>query len=210
MATIVQMEKWVDKNNNQSMIEVLLGRFNALYPLSAKLKERLSTVLKVETCQKKDFILKEGQVPLKIWYVIKGLARTYHHAEGLEVNTKFIKEGEFLTSWPAFYRQQPGDDYIQAMEDMELIGFAYKDLQKIYSEFIEFSFIARPFFEYHFLLAEERNAMLRQENAEKRYSYFLQHYHSLNQRIPQRFVASYLGITKETLSRVRTKLFKSK
>lgn len=190
------------------MIEPLLEYFHNIFPLSPALRDRLTSIVKIKVCPKKKLVLREGQTAKEIYYVVSGLARAYRHVEGTEVTTKFIAQGQFLASWESYYKQVPSEEVIEALEDVVLISFPRNELQAVYYDFVEFNFVSRSFFEHHFFLAEQRTAMLRHLRAEQKYRYFLEHYPNLVNRIPLQYIASYMGVTKETLSRVRARMQK--
>lgn len=185
------------------VIETVVHQFEQVSPLSGSLKEKLKQVITARKYNRRHFLLREGETAREVHYVVSGLVRSYHIAEGTEVSTRFITEGQFTTSWPSFYRQQPGYEYIQLVKDSVLITFPYAALQDLYRRYPEFNAIARHFFEYHLYLNEECMLMLRQPTAYKKYQYFLEHFPVLANQLPVKYIAGFLGITKETLSRIR-------
>lgn len=96
------------------------------------------------------------------------------------------------------------------MEELVVYCLPYNKLKVICRDFPEFSIISRFFLEYHLYLAEETILMLKQRNAEAKYIFFLQHYPHLLYSISLHAIAGFPGITKETLSRVRSRMQKKK
>lgn len=188
--------------------ETLLQQFDQITPLSDKLKEKLWQVLQAGKYKRRHYLLQEGEVAREVHYIVNGLARSYYSSDGLEVSTRFICDGQFTTSWSSFYRQEPSNEYIQLVKDSDVITFSYAALQQLYKDYPEFNTIARHFFEYHLYLNEECMWALRQPTAYKKYEYFLQHYPALARQLPVKYIAGFLGITKETLSRIRNRLSK--
>ncbi len=192
------------------MIEALLERLNKFHPLSAALTERISSATKMVTYQAGDYILKEGQVCNKACLVIKGLARSYYINEDKDITSRFMDEGFIITSWISYYTQQPGNEFIEALEETTLACINYSDIQKMYSDFPEFNIVGRKQAEYGFFMAEQRTQILRKHTAEEKYKFFLSNHPTLLQRVALKHIATYLGMNEETLSRVRSKFHRKK
>lgn len=190
------------------MIEILLERLNKLHPLGPELTERMRLVTKIITYRAGDYILKEGQVCNKACLVVKGLARSYYINEGRDITSRFMDEGFIITSWISYYTQQPGNEFIVAMEETTITCVEYSDIKKLYIEFPEFNIIGRKQAEYGFYRAEQRTQILRKHTAEEKYKFFLDTHPTLLQRVPLKNIATYLGMNEETLSRVRSKFHK--
>jgi CRP/FNR family transcriptional regulator, anaerobic regulatory protein len=192
------------------MIQAIIDRLNGLSPMNKKLTERVKALTKIVSFPAGAFILKEGQICNKACMVIKGLARSYYINQGKDITSRFMDEGFIITSWISYYTQKPGNEYIEALEDTTVACVAYKDIQKLYIDFPEFNIIGRRQVEYAFYLAEQRTQMLRKHTAEEKYKFFFDNHQTLLQRAPLKQIASYLGMSEETLSRVRSKYHKRK
>ncbi len=192
------------------MIRILLEKLNRFHQLSPELTDRIISVTKFITYQAGDFILKEGQVCTKACLVVKGLARSYYINEDKDITSRFMDEGFIITSWISYYTQQPGNEFIEALEETTLTCIDYADIQKLYSEFPEFNIVGRKQAEYGFYLAEQRTQILRKHTAEEKYKFFLDNYPTMMQRVALKHIATYLGMNEETLSRVRSKFHKKK
>jgi CRP-like cAMP-binding protein len=119
-----------------------------------------------------------------------------------------MEEGFIVTTWISFYTQKPGNEFIEAAEDTVLACISYSDIQQYYIDFPESNIIGRKQVEYAFYLAEQRTQLLRKHTAEEKYKFFLDNHPTLIQRVPLKHIATYLGMSEETLSRVRTKFHK--
>jgi len=192
------------------MIEALLEKLNKFHPLGRELTEKVRSVTKIITYPAGDFILKEGLVCNKACLVVKGLARSYYINEGRDITSRFMDEGFIITSWMSYYMQEPGNEFIEALEETTLTCIDYSDIQKLYAEFPEFNIVGRKQAEYGFYLAEQRTQILRKHTAEEKYKFFLDNHPTLLQRVPLKNIATYLGMNEETLSRVRSKFHKKK
>ena len=190
------------------MVEKLIARLNGLHPMSEALTERIMTITKITTHPKKTILLKDGDVNNYICMVISGLVRSYYINEGKDITSRFMDEGFIITSWISFYTRKPGNEFIETQEDTTLACVHYNDIQKLYDEFPEFNIIGRKQVEYSFYLSELRTRMLRKHTAEEKYKFFLDNHPTLMQRVSLKYIATYLGMNEETLSRVRTKYHK--
>lgn len=186
-------------------MEELLQLLDMIHPLSPALREHLVSILQVKEINKKDFVLKAGHICRHIYFVSKGILRCYYIKDNTEVCSWFMKEGEVITSVESFFMQTPSYEYIQALEDCELHYISYDDLQFIYKNFPEFNYTGRALAERYYVLSEQRLFAIRMQRSHERYDYLLKHSPELFQRVPARDIASYLGITEETLSRIRSR-----
>lgn len=191
------------------MIEKLIQRLNALYPMGNDLEDRIQSITKITKHPKGAFILREGEICKEACMVAEGLVRSFYINEGKDVTSRFMDEGFIITSWVSFYTQEPGNEFIETLEDTTLASIAYRDAQQLYNDFPIANIIGRKQVEYSFYLAEQRTQMLRKHTAEEKYKFFLENHPSLLQRVSLKHIASYLGMNQETLSRVRSKFHKN-
>jgi CRP-like cAMP-binding protein len=145
-------------------------------------------------------------------FIKKGLLRAFYVKGENEVSSWFMKEGDICVSIESFYGQRPGYEYIQAIEDTQLYYLYYAELELIYQKFPEFNVIGRILTIKYLTLWSEQLYAIRMQNAKERYEWLLQFHPELIQRVPQKFIASYLDITPETLSKIRSEreFFKQK
>lgn len=184
----------------------LIEYINSIYPVSMEIKEALAQELKRKVFCKKDFILKEGQTCKSIYFIEKGLLRCFYIKGSKEVCTWFMKEGDMVISVESFFNQKPGYESIQVLEDCVLYSLQYDELQNLYKKFPEFNFVGRRITETYYSLSEQRLYSLRMQKASERYHYLLRNHSELIKRVPSKFLASYLGIALETLSRMKHKI----
>ncbi len=114
-----------------------------------------------------------------------------------------MKEGDVIISVESFFNQIPSHENIQALEDSILYYIEYNELQFLYHEHPEFNFVGRKLVEKYYQLSEKRLLSLRMQKAAQRYSFVMDNFPQIIQRVPSKYIASYLGITEETLSRIR-------
>ncbi|MBL7749440.1 MAG: Crp/Fnr family transcriptional regulator [Chitinophagaceae bacterium] len=191
------------------MVEKMIEKLNSLAPMNEVLADRVRALAKITTFAAGELILREGQVCNRACLVVEGLTRSYYLNEGVDITSRFMEEGFIVTSWPSYYTQKPGNEFIEAMEDTSLACLNYSDIQQLYIDFPEFNINGRRQTEYAFYLSELRTLLLRKHTAEEKYKYFLHNHPTLMQRVALKHIATYLGMSEETLSRVRSRFHKN-
>ena len=188
-----------------------------------QLKENISTLIRftddewriIKSCytpqlvQKKDLILREGDICRYVWFINKGLTRIFYiNKEGEEVSTDFVREGQYVTDFRSFITQTPATINIDALEPCELLAMSFDDRNVILEKVDEGEKLGRLIAEGAFLKVFPRFEYFYLEKPEDRYKRFLQEYPEIVQRVPLHYIASYLGVKAETLSRIRSKVMK--
>lgn len=186
-------------------MEAFITYLQAICPVSNELKNYIRSTLKERRIGKKDFILKAGRVGRHISFIEKGLVRCFYMKEDTDVSIWFMKEGDVFVSVASFFDQRPGIENIQALEDTVMYSMTYEELQVMYHTFPEANFLGRVLTEKYYKLSEERLTSLRMQKAPKRYQFIIDNYPELIQRVPSKYIASYLGITEVMLSNIRGK-----
>jgi CRP-like cAMP-binding protein len=185
----------------------LFAIFDSIYPLSSVLKETIIKKSKVINVKKKTLLLKAGNHSKTIYFIIQGGARVYYlNKEGKEINTWFLFENELLISVFGFFTARPSFENIEVLEDSVLIAVERNKLDEIYNEFLEFNFIGRKLTENYYIRNELQANNLRTLNATARYEEFITNNPNLINRLSLGNIASYLGISPETLSRIRKEI----
>jgi CRP-like cAMP-binding protein len=187
-----------------TIMETLLKRFESIYPLSEECKERLFSVIKFKALPKKQFLLRAGHVCQHIYFIEKGLLRCFYYKNEVEICSWFMREGDVIISVESFFRQSTSYESIQSLEDCELYYISYIELQEIYRNFPEFNFVGRALTEKYFCLSEQKLYSIRMMRASERYEYLLQQFPELAMRVPAKYLASYLGITPEMFSKIKS------
>lgn len=169
--------------------------------------ETILPYLTLREIKQGDYLLKEGKICREIALVEKGLLRLfYHNTDGKEVTNCFCKEHTIITSYSSLITQHISDISIQAIEPSRLIVFTYDTLQKLYKEQLFWQQLGRLAAENEMITTECHNRFLSDLSATERYKQILETENELLQRVPLNFLASYLQVAPETLSRIRNKL----
>ncbi len=162
--------------------------------------------LKKKTLKKGNFLLREGQKIDEISFVEKGVLRLYYLSDGKEINNHFFLENDYAVSYLDFLKNTPSRYYIQALEDCELFAFNSKTLQSAYDESKNWERFGRIIAESVYATATNRFESFLFLSAKERYLQMLKNYPRFIQRIPLYHLASYLGIERESLSRIRKEI----
>jgi CRP-like cAMP-binding protein len=153
----------------------------------------------------KTILLREGKISQKAFYIEKGCIRLWFNNDGKEVTFQFFFEGEAVSSIESFNTNQPSLFNIETVEPSTIRTITKKDFQTIVNSSAEFSKeIQRHIFER--LVFYQKLFLSRiKNNPQKRYEELIKTYPQILQRIPQHYIASYLGITPVSLSRIRNR-----
>ncbi|MDB5248281.1 MAG: putative transcriptional regulator, Crp/Fnr family [Segetibacter sp.] len=188
------------------MLTFLIDYCKAICPLTNEVVDDILKYAEVREYRKDELILKPGMVANYACFVLKGIVRSYYIKDVEEVTTKFLQEASTITSIYSFYSRKPGNEYIMALEDTTLACFHYDNMQRLYKDHPSFNVIGRVITERYLYFSEIELYNLRKTNAEDRYQFFVKHYSTLLQRVPLKYIATYLGMNLETLSRVRGRI----
>ena len=180
----------------------MLQFLNSIFPMSPALQEDIMGAIKFLTVPKKQHALKEGQVSRNIYFVAKGLLRCYYIMEdGTEVSTWFMRQGDVCVSVHSFYNQVISYEYIQALEPSELIYISFDQLEDLYKKHLEFNYIGRVLTIKYLVDWNWQLKDIRLLPTEDRYNALLKRDADLIQRVPKKYIASFLGMLPTSLSR---------
>ena len=184
-------------------MEALLQRLQTIYPLSEQCLQAIRGLMRREELPARHELLAPGQVAGRIYFIESGLARGYYLHEGREANTWFMREGDFIISIVSFLTRTASQEFIELLEPSVLHSVSHAQLQQLYLAFAEFNYVGRVLTEHYYVLSEQRTQQLRLLRAEQRYAQLLQTFPEVLQRVSLKHLASYLGVTPETISRIR-------
>lgn len=189
------------------MSNPFLKRLKAYGPLTPETEGELGRVIVYSERRKGGFFLKEGQVVSSLFLLDKGLIRAFFRRNDKEVNSWFGSEGMIIGSILPLYFRKPSFENIQFLEDSSIYSIAFSDFDALCHRFADLNTIGRKFAEELCLIMEERITSLHTESAEERYVSLIRSNPEFLQRISLGHIASYLGVTQETLSRIRARRF---
>jgi CRP-like cAMP-binding protein len=162
--------------------------------------------LKLKNIKKGDYFVKEGQVCDFIGFINSGLFRMFYILNGKEINLHFFLDNEFVVVYNSFLTNTPSKFYIEALEDAELVVFYKNQVEINYQRYHSWERFGRKIAEHVYLGVEERTHTFLFMNAEERYLHLMHTKPQVFQKVQLYHIASYLGIERESLSRLRKKL----
>jgi CRP-like cAMP-binding protein len=187
-----------------TIIENLINHITNFIPVSIELKNRLETICKTQNFSKNHFLHKPNRICLNTYFINKGLIRIYYLKNEKEITYNFSAENEWITSIYSFLQNIPDHFHIETLEETELVSISLNDLETCFKDFPEMERFGRMLISKYFLEQSERIISLQFNSAKERYQFFERTAKNKLSRVPLKMLASHLGMTQETLSRVRS------
>jgi len=195
-------DKWGKYGGSSPLITV----FKHFHPLNKEIDGFINQYTFPITFKKNKFIVSPVDHNRHIFLILKGVVRGFVKEGKNEVTTWMSQEGQVVGTIRNLWVDKESEEYLQALEDVELIAIPHSLTDHLYENFPEANLVGRKMTELYYRSAEERAYLCRVSSAEKRYIRFLKFYPNLINRVSLKYVASFLGMRLETLSRVRSKL----
>ncbi len=192
----------------EGAIENYLNSYRSVYPKIsddelAFIRENVS----VTHLENRTFYLKDGQVQRAMGYVYQGLLRSFYlNKKGEECTIGFVPEYGYASDYPSFIQQKPSNYFIQCLEPTTIVNLPFEAIQQAYARFKNFETYGRLIAENILIQKEERIRSFLFQSAEERYLDFLQQNEGLAQRVSLTSLSSFLGIQRQSLSRIRKNL----
>jgi len=188
----------------------LINYISSYSPVSREAIKFIKSKLQVITLKKSDLLHKAGLQCPYLFYVAEGVLRGFIMDGKREVTTWITAESGLVTSIRSFILRMPTLENISAIEDCTLLVLRREDIEELYATFPEGNLLGRKIAEVYYTWAESRAFICRLSKATSRYEFFISENGHLVNRIPLTYIASYLNMNLETLSRIRTRLSKKK
>lgn len=189
------------------MFDIFFRKFNEKVPLTAEEEAYLAQYLTLKKLRKKQFLLQEGDVCKNICFVQKGLLRAYLVDEdGDDHITAFALEGWTIGDLASFMREEPATLNIDALEDCELVLISKQAHDALLASMPKYERYSRILMTEAYIALQKRTTDMISLPLEERYLRFTQMCQSIFERVPQHMIASLMGLSPETLSRVRSRL----
>lgn len=186
------------------MSELILRNFALHVMLDSKKQEQILALLQRKNVTRRTVLVRPGQTERHIYFVDQGCLRMYHTDEnGQEHNLCFYPENWWACDNVSFFKAKPATHTIQALEDSALCYFTLPDLEELFVRVPKLERFFRILIQNGFDMFQRRVTSNLSLSAEQRYLEFRRHYPGLEQRINQKHIASYLGITAVFLSMMR-------
>jgi CRP-like cAMP-binding protein len=187
--------------------------FESFYSYTSKIvsftqneKELIENAFSFRQVPKKYKLAEEGKIAKELYFINKGLVRLYYTKDGEEITGYIFKENLFASSYDSFLRQVPSIQTLEALEDCDLLVIHKNELEKLYETLPKMQILARKVAEQRFINAQMMLSSFILDSPEERYRKFEEQHGDLLLRVPHHIIASYLGITPVSLSRIRKRL----
>ena len=187
-------------------MQELLSHISNYASLSNEAKNILCDCFEKKILAKNEHLVIEGQVCRHLYFMEKGALRGYYNLEGKEVTHWFGFENDFVTSFHSFITLEPAIENIQLLEGSILWCISKETLISLFNEYHEIERLVRIIYERYYIRLEERYVNAQFKTARQRYESLLHQSPHILERVPLGCIASYLGISQETLSRIRSQL----
>ena len=187
-----------------STFNIFISQYTKTIQFDDSSKFELVKHLSVINKKKNSILIQENSYSDFAYFIVGGSIRAYYLKEGIEINTWFAFENEIVASLNN-YQSKPSSVSLQLVEDCKLIAINLSTLKPIVNVNVQISNFVRTIIEEYTAFLEERLYATQFMSSFDRYSYLLENEPKVSQRIPLTYIASYLGISRETLSRIRSK-----
>jgi CRP-like cAMP-binding protein len=184
-------------------LQKLIESFGQMAHLSQESEKALLGIITKKDFRKKEVLQEPGTVSDQIYFVEKGIARTFYYKGGKEVTFWIAGENEFLGSLGSFFSRTPSNKFVETLEDCTLWIFDYHKLEQLYSNSKELERMGRLFASHGITILEQKFDDFHTLGAKERYDALVKKHPKILQEVSLGIIASYLGITQETLSRIR-------
>ena len=188
------------------MLREYLNALDSVSPLSKESKEALSEHISVRKVDRGDFILKFGEICRHIYFVDKGFVRIFYYKDGKDITEWFADEKQFFFSIGSYFQHEPSQLIIEAIEDCEIIQLSKEGQDRLRMSNLEISNLIIGFYTRSLILSQKRMESLHFETASRRYQNLIARQPNILHKVPLQHIASFLGITQETLSRIRASM----
>lgn len=191
------------------MYDLLFDTITQKIDLTKEEREFCKTIFIPRKIRKKQFLLQEGDPCKYTTFVNKGCLRSFSvNDKGAEHTIQFALEGWWIGDMYSFLTGEPSTSNIEALEDSELLLLDVPSRERLFNSIPRFDRFFRLLLENNYIATHRRLMATMSGTAEERYLAFANTYPQIVQRVPQHMVASYLGLTPETISRIRQQIAK--
>jgi CRP-like cAMP-binding protein len=178
--------------------------------MGVEAKNFTRSILSIKEYDKNELVFKSGEVQKNIGFLCQGLLRKYYiNHKGNKITISFISEKGYATDYPSFIRQVPSKYYIECLEPSIIVTMSYEKLQEAYQKHKDSEMYGRLIAEKVLTRETDRVESFLFDTTEERYLSFIDQNKNIYNRISLTHLASYLGIERQSLSRIRSKLAKS-
>lgn len=187
-------------------MQQLINKLKQLHHVSEEMQEHLQSQFTKIVLPKNEMLIEEGKICRHLYFLEQGCLRGFYNLDGKEITYWFGFESDFVTSFHSFITQEPSVENIQLIEGSVLWSISKDALNRLVDQHREAERLLRIAYEKYYIRLENRFVNSQFRTAAERYEQLLQETPEIIERVPLGCIASYLGISQETLSRVRSRL----
>jgi CRP-like cAMP-binding protein len=191
------------KHKLSKLMDQLLAYFQRFHSLTTASKEAILNICTTITLPKNKDLQPIGHTCKTIYFIKKGVARIYYFKDGIDITESFSFENNIIARVESLFTGKASRKAIQVLEDSEIIAINANQLFKLYDQFPEVERLFRKIFEAAYVDTINRIESIQFHTAEERYQSLLDQAPDVIRRIPLKYISSYLGITQQSLSRIR-------
>ncbi|ABG60123.1 cyclic nucleotide binding regulatory protein [Cytophaga hutchinsonii ATCC 33406] len=199
------MNRCIDKMSAEEQINQFKKFCAAIISFDEEEWQAMEKCLRIKFLSKDDYFLRQGKTCSRMGFVCKGYTRLFFLIDGEEHTKDFCFENTFTGSLASFLVRKPAAFNVVAMEDTYMLTIEYNALMELYKNYMCWNTFGRIVVEQFAIRKENREVTFLLNTPEKRYEEVSDQYPHLLQRAPLKMIASYLNMTPETLSRIRSK-----
>jgi len=163
----------------------------------------LVPVINVRRFGKKELLTRAGEIEDHFNFIVKGLVRKYYKKGQHEMNTQISFEGHLILSQESFHSRLPSEYFVEAIEPTTVVSITHDDLEKVYASSHSMEHLARLLITYAMVIKDRWHMQLGKMTSRERFLQFVTKNPELMQRVPQKYLASFLNIKPETFSRFK-------
>ena len=185
------------------MLSPIQSMMSAYSPLSEACQSDLEKIVEVKAYPKNEILVKEGELSNRLFFILEGSMRAYYNKDGRIVTDWFAFENDFICAIVSFFMHVPSPHFIEILEPCKLVEIKRDDVELLCDKHHDFDRLARLSVTKTMLQLQQRVVSLQFENAQQRLENLLSVFPTIMERVPLGDIASFIGMTQETLSRLR-------
>ena len=189
--------------NDTELLNPFFNYLNKFSTLSEEEFHQVARYIHIRKCVKQEIITKKGDIENYIYFILKGLIRKYYIKYKQEHNVQISYEGHLIHSQESFHSRKPSKCYIETIEPSTLVAIHYDDLERLYESSRKLEHLGRLIITYTMVLKDSWKDQLIELSSKERFLNFVNKHPEMLQRVPQKFLASYLNMSPETFSRFK-------
>ncbi len=181
----------------------IIAKNRGLYPFSDETLEALTSHLERRVIPPKSIIIHAGKLDRTVYFIERGITRSYVLHDGKEITTWFCMEGDIACGSMDLYLGKPGFEYVETIEECEVYSITVEALNQLFEQHIDLANWMRRLMQHIFLKLQDAHIARLILPAQERYENFLRDFPDISSRVNLGHIASFLGVTQQSLSRIR-------